>query len=86
MHACRDGGLVHKGDLGGPKRFECVDRLDDARVDGLASNPGLVLLAVHPTLLDDAGANVDDVDVVHPEACTAGVCVCLSSGYEGGYC
>ncbi len=41
--------------------------------DCLTSNPGLVLFAVHPTLLDDAEANVDDVDVVHPVARAAGV-------------
>jgi hypothetical protein len=79
MHACGDWGLVHKGDLGGPKCFEHVDHLNNAGVDGLASNPGLVLLAVHPTLLDDAEANVDDVNIVHPEAHAAGV---LSSGEE----
>jgi hypothetical protein len=59
--------------------FECVDRLDNAGADGLTSNPGFVLLAVHPTLLDDAEANVNDVDIVHPEACVAGV---RSSGEE----
>ena len=47
--------------------------------DGLTSNPGLVLLAVHPALLDDAEANVEDVDFVHPEARAAGV---RSSGEE----
>ncbi len=79
MHACRDGGLVNKGDLGGPKHFEHVDRLDDAGADGLASNPGLVLLTIHPALLDDVEANVDNVDVVHLDACAAGV---RSSGEE----
>ncbi len=48
-------------------------------VDGLASNPGLVLLAVHPALLDDAEANTIDVDVVHFESPAAGV---RSSGEE----
>ncbi len=79
IHACRDGGLVQEGDLGGPKRFECVDHLDDAGADGLASDPGLVFLAIHPASLDDAEAIVDDVDVVHPEARAAGV---RSSGEE----
>jgi hypothetical protein len=79
MHACGDGGLVHKGDLGGPKHFECVDHLDNAGVDGLASNPGLVLLAIHPALLDNAEANVDDIDVVLLESCAAGI---RSSGEE----
>ncbi len=65
--------------LAAPKRFECVDHLDYAGADGLARHPGLVLLAVHPALLDDAEANVDDVNVVHPEACAAGV---RSSGEE----
>jgi hypothetical protein len=72
MHACGDGGLVHEGDLGSPKHFKRVDRLNDAGADGLTSDPGLVLLAVHPTLLDNAEANVDDVDVVHLESCAAG--------------
>ncbi len=79
MHACRDGSLVHEGDLGSPKRFECVNCFNDAGVDGLTSNPGLVLLAVHPALLDDAEANVNNVNVVHFEACAAGV---RSSGEE----
>ncbi len=74
MHDCRDGGLVHKRDLGGPTLFELVHHLDDAGVDGLASNPGLVLLAVHTPSLDDAEANVDDADVVYLEACAASVC------------
>ncbi len=43
------------------------------------SNSGLVLLAVHPASLDNAEANVDDVNVVHLEARTAGV---RSSGEE----
>ncbi len=73
MHACRDGGLVYEGDLSSPKCFERVDHLDSARADGLASDPGLVLLAVHFALLDDVEANVDNVNVIHPEACTAGV-------------
>jgi hypothetical protein len=73
MHACGDGGLVHEGDLGGPKLFEHVDRLDNARADGLASNPGLALLAIHPALLDNAEANVNNVDVLHLESCAAGV-------------
>jgi hypothetical protein len=71
--------LVHEGDLGSPKCFECVDCLDDAGADGLASYPGLVPLAVHPALLDDAEANVKDVDIVHLEARAFGVC---SSGEE----
>ncbi len=75
MHACRDGGLVHEGDLGSPKRFERVNRLDDAGADGLTSNPGFVFLTVHPALLDDAEANVNNVNVVHPVARAAGVCV-----------
>ncbi len=49
------------------------------RADGPASNPGLVLHTVHPALLDDAEANVDDVNIVHPEARAAGV---RSSGEE----
>jgi hypothetical protein len=61
MHACGDGSLVHEGYLGSPKHFEHVDCLDDARADGLASNLGLVLLTIHPALLDDAEANVDNV-------------------------
>jgi hypothetical protein len=65
MHACGYGGLIHEGDLGGPKRFECVNHLDDAGADGLESNPGLLLLAVHPALLDDAEDNVDDVNIIH---------------------
>jgi hypothetical protein len=73
MHACRDGSLVHEGDVGGPIRLERVDHLDDAGPDGLVSNPGLVLFALHPALLDDAEANVNDVDVVYPEARAAGV-------------
>ncbi len=73
MHACGDGGLVHKGDLGSPKRLECVGRLNDAGVDCLASGPGLVLFTIRPPLLDDAEANVNDVDVVHPVALAAGV-------------
>jgi hypothetical protein len=36
-------------------------------------NPGLVLFGVHPALLDDAEANVDDVDIIHLAAGTAGV-------------
>ncbi len=72
MHACRDGGLVYKNDLGGPKRLDCVNRLDNAGADGLASNPGLVLLA-------NAEANVNNFDVIHLEACAAGV---HSSGEE----
>jgi hypothetical protein len=79
MHACGDGGLVHEGDLGGPKHLERVNRLDDAGADCLTSNPGLVLFAVHPALLDDAEANVNNVDVVHPVASAAGVC---STGEE----
>ncbi len=79
MHVCGDGGLVNEGDLGGPKRFERVDHLNDAGADGLVSNPGLVLLAVHPALLDDAEANVDNVNVVHPEARASGI---RSSGEE----
>jgi hypothetical protein len=79
MHACGDDSLAYKGDLGGPKRLECVDCLDDAGADGLASDPGLVLLALHLASLDDTEANVDDVDVVHLKACSAGVC---SSGNE----
>ncbi len=73
MHACGNGSLVHKGDLGGSKRFECVNHLDCSRADGLASDPGLVFLVVYPTLLDDDEANVDDVEVVHPVAHTAGI-------------
>ncbi len=73
MHACRDGGLVHKGDLGGPKCFEHVNHLIDAGADGLASDPGLVFLAVHPALLDDAEANVNCVDIIHPVALAAGI-------------
>ncbi len=42
-------------------------------MDGLASNPGLVLFAVHPTLHDDAEANVNDINIAHLEASTAGV-------------
>ncbi len=79
MHACGDGGLVHEGDLGGPKHFECVNRLDNVGADSLASNSGLVLLTIHTALLDDAEANVDDVDVIHHEARAAGV---HSSGEE----
>jgi hypothetical protein len=79
MHACGDGGLVQEGDLGSPKHFERDNRLADVRADGLASNPGLVLLAIHPALLDDAEANVNDVDIVHPETRAAGIC---SSGEE----
>jgi hypothetical protein len=79
MHACRDGSLVHKGDLGGPKRFERVDRFDDAGADGLASYPGVVLLVVHPTSLDDAEANVNNVNVIPFGSCAAGV---HSSGEE----
>ncbi len=73
MHACGEGGLVHEGDLGSPKCFECVDRLDYAGADGLASNPGLVLLAVHPASLDNAATNVNNVDVVHLESRAAGL-------------
>ncbi len=73
MHACRDGGLVHEGDLGSPKRLERVDRLNNAGADWLISNPGLVLFAVHPTLFDDSEANVNNVDVVHPVARAAGI-------------
>ncbi len=47
--------------------------------DGLAGDPGLVFLAVHPALLDDAEANVNNVNIVHPEARAAGV---RSSGEE----
>ncbi len=65
--------MVHEGDLGGPKWLERVNRLNDAGVDCLMSNPGLVLFAVHPASLDDAEANVDDVDIVHPVARAAGV-------------
>jgi hypothetical protein len=53
-----DGNLVHEGDLGGPKRFERVDHLNNVGADGLVGNPGLVLLVVHPALLDSAEANV----------------------------
>jgi hypothetical protein len=73
MHACGDGGLVHEGDLGGPKCLECVNRLNNVGADCFTSDPGLVLFAVLPTLLDDAEANVNDVDVVHPLARAAGV-------------
>ncbi len=64
IHACEDGNLVHEGDLGGPKRLKRVNPLNDAGADCLTSNPGLVLFAVHPALLDDAEANVDNVDVL----------------------
>ncbi len=78
-HAClQEWRSVYEGDLGCPKRFECVYRLNDAGADFLASNPGLVLFAVHPTLLDDAEANVNNIDVIHLEAC-AGI---RSSGEE----
>jgi hypothetical protein len=79
MHACGDGGLVHKGDHGGPKCLELVNRLNDAGADCLTSNPGLVLFAVHPASLDDAEANVNNVDIVHPAARAAKV---LSTGEE----
>jgi hypothetical protein len=79
MHTCLDGGLVHEGDLGTPKCSEHVDHLDDVGANGLASDPGLVLLAVHPSLLDNAEANVNDVNIVHFEARAAGV---RSSGEE----
>ncbi len=73
MHACGDGGLIHEGDLGGPKHLKRVNRLDDVGADCLTSDPGLVLFAIHPALLDDAEANVDDVNIVHPEARASGV-------------
>jgi hypothetical protein len=79
MHTCGDSILIHEGDFGGPKCFECVNRLDNAGADGLTSDPGLVILAVHPALLDNAEANVNDVDVIHVESCVAGV---RSSGEE----
>jgi hypothetical protein len=60
--------------LAAQKRFERVDCLNDVEADGLASNSGLVLLAVHPALLYDAEANVNNVDIVHPKARAAGVC------------
>jgi hypothetical protein len=59
--------------------FELVNRFNDARADGLVSNPGLVLLAVHPVLFDDVEANVNNLDVPHFESLAAGVC---SSGEE----
>jgi hypothetical protein len=79
MHACEYSGLVYEGDLGSPKCLEPVNHLDDARADGLASDPGLVIFAIHPALLDDVEANVDDVNIVHLEAWAAGIC---SSGEE----
>jgi hypothetical protein len=84
MHACGDGGLVHKGDLVGPKCFERVNLLNDAGADGLASNPGLVLLAVHPALLDDAEANVYYVDIVHLEAHAADVRISSEEAEDEG--
>ncbi len=65
--------------LAAQNHFERVHHLNDAGVDGLASNPGLVFLAVNPASLDDAEANVNHVDVVHLESCAAGV---RSSGEE----
>ncbi len=65
MEAGGDCGLVDQRDLGGPERFERVKHLNDVGVDGLACDPGLVLLAVHAASLDDAKANVDDVNVIH---------------------
>ncbi len=73
MHACGDGSLIHKGDLGGPKCVEPVNHHGNAGADGLASNQGLILLAVNPASLDDAEANVEDVVIIHPEARTAGI-------------
>jgi hypothetical protein len=73
MHACGDGGLIHEGDLGGPKCLERVDRLNNAGADCLTNDSGLVLFAVHPTLLDDAEAKVNDVDIIHPEARAASI-------------
>jgi hypothetical protein len=59
--------------------FECVDCLDDVGADGLASDPGFVPLSVHPALLDDAEANANNVNIVHPEARAPGM---RSSGEE----
>ncbi len=68
MEAGGDSGLVDQHDLGNPKRLERVKCLGDVGADGLACNPGLVLLAVHAALLDDTKAKVDNVDVIHFEA------------------
>ncbi len=61
----RDGGLVDKGDLCRPERFEQVKVLDDLGVDDLMGNSRLVLFGVHPGAFDHAQADVDNVAVIH---------------------
>jgi hypothetical protein len=63
--------LVDQRDHVGPIFLEGVDRLDDRRGFVFAGNPIFVHFRVHPTVFDDAQANVNDVTIIHWVACRA---------------
>ncbi len=74
MHASRYRRLVDKGDLHGPKRLECVKRLDDSGAFVFAGDPCLVFLGIHAAPLDDAEANVGNVAVGHRVSPATSIC------------
>ncbi len=68
-----DGSLLDKGDFVGPESLEVVEGLNDVGANYLTCNLCIVFFGIHATLLDEAQANVDDIDIVHLEPCTAGI-------------
>jgi hypothetical protein len=60
-----DRRLVDECDRVDPILFEGVDHLGDWRSFILVGNPTFVFLGGHPSSLDDAQADVDDVAIVH---------------------
>jgi hypothetical protein len=74
----RDSCLVGECNCVGPIFFEGVDCLNDQWDHVFAQDPIFLLLGIHPTGLDDAQADVDDVVIVHWVACHT----CVGSANE----
>ncbi len=73
----RDCSLVDECNCVGLIFLEGVKSLNDRWDHLLARDPIFVLLGIHPTALDDAQANVDDIAAIHWVACSTCVCVCF---------
>ncbi len=73
METHGNGGLVHQRDFIHLEHLERVKSFDNLELDCFPCNPRLVFLSVHAAPFDEMQANVDDVDVVHLVAGTAGI-------------
>jgi hypothetical protein len=72
-----DSHLVDECNCVGPIFLEGVDHLDNQQDRIFAQDPFFLLIGIHPTVLDDAQADVNDVAIIHWVACRTCVCVCV---------